>query len=83
MLVTWTVLCLLQGGRPNFEDASPPIAIIASTDEPSASTREIVASTNSSHFVPRVEVVEAVEANPHTLRGWPVLPALWDAAGVR
>ena len=44
---------------------------VASIPEALASTDYATASTNSSQFVPDVEAVEAVEANPHTIRGPP------------
>ena len=36
----------------------------------SASTGDVVASTELSRFVPEVEAVEAAEANPTSLRWW-------------
>ena len=43
---------------------------VASTPKVPASTEVAFASTNSSQFVPRMEVVEAVEAIPHTFAGF-------------
>ena len=48
----------------------PPAGDIASTSEVVASTQYPTTSTGLSRFVPEVEAVEAVEANPTTLRGW-------------
>ena len=47
-----------------------PIGVSASTQDPVTSTKYPAASTELSRFVPEVEAVEAVEANPTTLRGW-------------
>ena len=41
----------------------------ASTPKVPASTENAFASTSSNQIVPDVEAVEAVEANPHTIRG--------------
>ena len=43
----------------------------ASTPKVPASTENAFASTNPNQIVPDVEAVEAVEANPHTIRGPP------------
>ena len=52
---------------------------VASIPEALASTDYATASTNSSQFVLSMEVVEAVEAIPHTLAGWHTATALGHA----
>ena len=54
---------------PHRRGSGAPVGDSASTDEVVASTQDPTASTNLSQFVPGVEAVEAVEANPTTLRG--------------
>ena len=51
---------------PYQVEISSRLDLVASTPRVPASTEVDFASTNSSQFVPRMEVVEAVEAIPHT-----------------
>ena len=54
----------------NKKRSRTPFDNLASTSEALASTENPTASTDLSPFVPGVEAVEAVEANPTALRGW-------------
>ena len=57
------------GLRPYRGGTGAPVGDSASTGEPVVSTQSLTASTELNWFVPEVEMMEAVEANPTSLRG--------------